>query len=289
MRNELVRSTVPHLRAHIRYNGWTCEEPVECSLHFHDEIELLAITQGSKTLEVNGHIYTLLPGDVAFLNSRVPHLTYDLPPAGESVLIQFRTEDFCEWVEDSSALRHLVRFTDKADENPLYVFRASDEGNLIYSYMLRAGMESREQKASYDICLRGWICLILGCLYREKLLRDTAELPDRHMVERVLPALLCIEEHFREDITLLRLATLCDMSEGYFCRQFKLATGSTFIEYLNYVRIYNAEKLLTHTSLSILDVAMEVGFSSVSYFNRMFRRFKNCTPNNYRRAAYLIK
>lgn len=289
MHNELVRSSVPHLHANIRYSGWKCKDPAECSLHFHDEIELLAITKGTKILEVNGHTYALLPGDVAFLNSRVPHLTYDMPPTGEAVLIQFRTEDFCEWAEDSSALRHLIRFTDKADENPVYVFRAGDAGNLIYSYMLQAGVESREKIPSYDICLRGWICLILGCLYREKLLRDAAELPDRRMIERVLPAILCIDEHYREDITLPHLAALCRMSEGYFCRQFKQATGSTFVEYLNYVRIYNAEKLLTKTNLSILEIAMEVGFSSVSYFNRMFRRFKNCTPNSYRRAAYLIK
>ena len=65
------------------------------------------------------------------------------------------------------------------------------------------------------------------------------------------------------------------------------ATGSTFIEYLNYVRISHAERLLYRTDRSVLDVAMDVGFSSVSYFNRIFKRFRNCTPNDFRKASYL--
>jgi AraC-like DNA-binding protein len=56
---------------------------------------------------------------------------------------------------------------------------------------------------------------------------------------------------------------------------------------LNFVRIYNAEKLLVRTDLPILDISMEVGFSSISYFNRMFRRFKSCSPNHYRHAQYM--
>ena len=86
---------------------------------------------------------------------------------------------------------------------------------------------------------------------------------------------------------LSTLSELCGLSEGYFCRQFKNATGSTPMEYLNFVRIYHAEKLLVRSAMPILDVSMEVGFSSVSYFNRMFRRFKGCAPNSYRNAQYL--
>ncbi|MBQ5771723.1 MAG: helix-turn-helix domain-containing protein, partial [Clostridia bacterium] len=55
------------------------------------------------------------------------------------------------------------------------------------------------------------------------------------------------------------------------------------------VRIYNAEKLLDRTDKPILDISMEVGFSTVSYFNRTFRRFKSCSPSKYRRAQYMLE
>ncbi|MBQ7365330.1 MAG: helix-turn-helix transcriptional regulator, partial [Clostridia bacterium] len=52
------------------------------------------------------------------------------------------------------------------------------------------------------------------------------------------------------------------------------------------VRICKSEKLLAKSQKTILEVAYDVGFSSVSYFNRIFKRYKNCTPTEYRRAQY---
>ena len=73
---------------------------------------------------------------------------------------------------------------------------------------------------------------------------------------------------------------------SYFCRIFKSAIGATFTEYLNFVRICKAEKKLATTSESILEISAEVGFSSVSYFNKIFKKYKNCSPSAYRSTAY---
>ena len=77
-----------------------------------------------------------------------------------------------------------------------------------------------------------------------------------------------------------------NLNPSYFCRIFKRASGSGFIDYLNFVRICKSEKLLAAGTKSILDVSYDVGFSSVSYFNRIFKKYKNCTPTEYRRAQY---
>jgi AraC-like DNA-binding protein len=61
----------------------------------------------------------------------------------------------------------------------------------------------------------------------------------------------------------------------------------TFYEYLNSKRVKKAEELLYHTKeLSITEVAMGAGFSSISAFNRTFKMIKNCSPSDYRKIRY---
>ena len=75
---------------------------------------------------------------------------------------------------------------------------------------------------------------------------------------------------------------MLNFDPSYFCRIFKSAIGATFTEYLNFVRVCKAEKMLSRTNNSILDISEAVGFSSVSYFNRVFKKYRNCSPRAYR-------
>ncbi len=287
MRNELVRSSLSTLPVHIGCGASSFECPMDCPLHYHDEIELLAIINGEKRVWVDEKEYLLSKGDVAFINSRVPHRTEDLPPNISTVLLQFRPDTFQPEPVESRALRHLARFVDSAGDNPIRIFRCRNGEEELFRYMMQIKEEYESKKASYESYLQGCIYLILGFLYRQGMLCDAEQRFHNNAVEKVMPALVFVDDHYAEDVSLNCLSELCGLSEGYFCRQFKAATGSTLVEYLNFVRIYNAEKLLTRTNRPILDISMEVGFSSVSYFNRMFRRFKSCSPNSYRHAQYL--
>ena len=79
-----------------------------------------------------------------------------------------------------------------------------------------------------------------------------------------------VESHYNENINVEKACELLNINYYYFCRLFKKATGSTFIQYLNFVRISVAEKLILTTDMSITRIIMETGFSSLSYFNRIF-------------------
>ncbi|MBQ8351417.1 MAG: AraC family transcriptional regulator [Clostridia bacterium] len=287
MKNELVKSSLQTLPVHIGCGSSVLDCPADCPLHYHDEIELLAILAGEKRVWVDDKEYLLCAGDVAFINARVPHRTEDLPPHISTVLLQFRPESFQNEPIDNRALRHLARFVDNTGENPIRIFRSRHGEEELLHYLMQIRTEYEEKKTSYEKYLQGCIHLILGFLYRTGILCDTDQRFHHTAVKKVMPALTFVDDHYAEDVTLGQLSELCGLSEGYFCRQFKAATGSTLVEYLNFVRIYNAEKLLIRTNLPILDIAMEVGFSSLSYFNRMFRRFKSCSPNIYRHAQYL--
>jgi len=73
------------------------------------------------------------------------------------------------------------------------------------------------------------------------------------------------------------------MSPAYFCRFFKGVTGTTLTEYVLRTRIDRGMEFLSNSSLSVTDIAYKTGFSSHSYFDRVFKRLKGVTPLEYRR------
>jgi AraC-like DNA-binding protein len=94
-----------------------------------------------------------------------------------------------------------------------------------------------------------------------------------------------LQNHFQEQISLKRVADLVFMSESNFCKFFKKATGTTFSDYLNDLRITEACHLLLSSEDNVSKIAHDCGFESLSYFNRVFLKKKKLTPSVFRKQA----
>ncbi|MBP3300651.1 MAG: helix-turn-helix domain-containing protein [Clostridia bacterium] len=90
------------------------------------------------------------------------------------------------------------------------------------------------------------------------------------------------EENFLEDLSLGLLADALHYNEKYLGRKFKEATGTSFRQYVNSIRLKYARTLLRTTPQDILTVALSSGFPNVSYFNRLFKESYGITPTEYR-------
>jgi AraC-like DNA-binding protein/ligand-binding sensor protein len=91
-----------------------------------------------------------------------------------------------------------------------------------------------------------------------------------------------IQEHQTENLRLGHVAKAVNTSTFYFCKMFKKATGLTFTEYLGRVRVEKAKSLLLNPHTRVSEVAFEVGFQSLSQFNRVFKRITGLSPTEYR-------
>jgi len=72
------------------------------------------------------------------------------------------------------------------------------------------------------------------------------------------------------------------MSSFYFCKKFKKITGINFTEYITWVRVERSKNLLLNPNLRVSEIAYEVGFQSLTHFNRMFKRVLGSSPTDYR-------
>lgn len=91
-----------------------------------------------------------------------------------------------------------------------------------------------------------------------------------------------VSEHQGEAISLEEISKALHVSTFYFCKMFKKATGLTFTDYLCRVRVERAKGLLLDPNLRISEVAFEVGFGSLTHFNRVFRKLVGESPTDYR-------
>jgi AraC-like DNA-binding protein/ligand-binding sensor protein len=91
-----------------------------------------------------------------------------------------------------------------------------------------------------------------------------------------------IHEHQAEDLSLGQVAKAVNTSTFYFCKIFKKMTGINFTDYLSRVRIEKAKNLLLNPNLRVSEIAYEVGFQSLTHFNRVFKKIIGQSPTRYR-------
>lgn len=95
-----------------------------------------------------------------------------------------------------------------------------------------------------------------------------------------------IGQNYMRTVTLADAAREIGTSRSTFCVRFKQLLGTTFVDYVNGVRIQRACSLLSRTPLSITEVANAVGFSDLAYFNRQFRRRMDMSPTEWRKGGH---
>jgi len=91
-----------------------------------------------------------------------------------------------------------------------------------------------------------------------------------------------ITDHQTEELSLEQVAKSVNTSKFYFCKMFKKATGINFTDYLSRVRTERAKNLLLNPNLRVSEIAYEVGFQSLTHFNRVFKRILGRSPTDYR-------
>lgn len=91
-----------------------------------------------------------------------------------------------------------------------------------------------------------------------------------------------VRKHLHEKIRLTDAAAYCGLNEKYLSRLFISQTGQKFHEFVQSEKVFEAERLLAHSDMSIKDIASTLAFSSQSYFTKVFALQSHCTPQQYR-------
>ena len=252
--------------------------------HTHNYIEVIYMCAGSTRHIVDGADVVLQEGELLFLNQKAVQEIY---PAGENdiainfiILPEFFDYSLKMMGEEKNQLRDFVIDCLKG-ENELsgYMhFKVADilpvqnlVENLIWSVKNRQPNRRSINQAT------------MGLLFLQLMNHlDCMEMGEGSGRQRIAIAVLdYIEEHYR-DGGLSELAGQLHYDFYWLSKEIKKITGKTYTELLQEKRLNQAAYLLEHTTMSVADIAVAVGYDNISYFHRIFGRRYGMTPRQYR-------
>ncbi len=244
--------------------------------HFHNEIELVCVEEGQLLCLVSGETFLLKPGSILLIGRRVIHcLMHGNMPAMVSY-IQIDMDSVCH-----TLFGDFSQFSCFSEENvkKYAIFPMDSELGQSFSFFHR---ELQEKRPHYRLAVKGGVYHLAAIMFREGLLADGSLSSGDGSYQKIRPALHYAQENYGEKVTLDSLCEFLKTDKYHFCKQFKKATGTTFFDYLTWIRLKQAENLLIQTNQTITEIALSCGFSSVQYFNRVFSTRQGCSPSAYR-------
>lgn len=171
------------------------------------------------------------------------------------------------------------------------IVQIADLLNSLVHYIVDRSVKSRNQAETYQWLLRLNSDSPDGVAIQglnEPAPAEIAE-PDQSVVSKssvVYPAVVYIDNHPKEMVTMQAMADLCHLSPSYFSRVFSRDVGENFINYTDRQKVKLAKKLLRETNQSVSQIAGELGYQDTSHFIKIFKRFEGTTPMIYRQYKY---
>ena len=246
--------------------------------HWHEELEIIYITDGVLKLRIPGREYLLCKGELVVITGNMLHYLIG-HPAGALRSIVFSPflltggtgtafykkyvgplltcPDFAVWHTDAEA--DIRCFSD--------AFSALETDAFAYEFTVRENLSH----------------LLLQCYERLLPQLSAPKAATRAATARIEKMLQYIQSSYAEPVTLAEIAKAAGLSERECLRCFHRTIGDSPVQYLlKYRLMRSAELLRAQPAAGIAEVAAACGFDSPSYFSRQFRRFYQCTPREYR-------
>lgn len=252
------------------------------ALHWHQYAELLLSRCDGNEVTVDFTTYRMKTNDIVFAAAGSLHSVHYVTE--ESFLvIQFPPELFTQMNEFKPVLAALSR-------QPFIGYDAdSVEHNEIISSLSRIRATYNADVLFREVTLYS---LLLTVFLKIGLLQGGAvsanapvnEKTDTKNMTLIAEACLYISENCTDQLTPDDVSRQIGMSKSHFSHLFKAYTDMTFVEFLTAERIKRAEAFFSDPKIHIVDAAYDSGFSSISSFNRAFRRIKGCSPTQFRRT-----
>lgn len=247
--------------------------------HYHEYIEYLYTLDADMNVWINGVPYHMGSDDLIIINSGELH-NISFNRNCHYICVKFSPRIL--YFDDNSLLEFKYVIPFLSDKTPQKLFHKKDFETIdIHALSCEILDEWNTQGPAYELLIRANILKIFTGIFRYWD-RQNAFHSESIMTEPIRNALIYIAENF-ETATVKDVSAFCGLSYNHFSASFKKIVGRSFSDYINLMRINEAEKLLISTDKSITDIAFSCGFSSTSHFISRFRSQKGITPGQLRK------
>jgi len=279
----LMPISIYHITVHNQANILDC--------HWHDEFELFKIDKGKALFQIESSYFEVHEDEVLFINSGQLHTAMAIENADcDYRAVVFSPEMLLTSANDQIQMKYFAPILSGQFVLQNHIKRQNDHEMKIQGCFDEIYRLINEQPIGYELTLKANLFLIFGeliqCSQYDSQLKSVAKNTDT--IENIKNIINYVKSNYQENITIQMLAERANMSQGHFCRLFKQYTMKTPIQYINYYRLSKAMELLLTTDSKILNISLDTGFNSLSYFIDVFRENIGCTPSSYRKRKETI-
>jgi len=250
--------------------------------HWHKEAEIIMPLSNHYDIKVglSGKIHSIYENDIIIIPPGEMHTIF-APPYGERLIINISFNTYI----NLKGLGVLINTL-----SPYKIIRQKDNPKLssqLQDYLLQIETEYNKKDLFCDASIHSHFSRFLVTLGRANVI-NTQQITQKaeykaQYAEKFADVCCYINEHCTEVLDIEDAASHIGFSKFHFCRLFKEFVGCTFHNYLINCQLLHAQRLISSPSIPITEVALQSGFTSLTTFNRTFKKKKHCTPTEYRR------
>lgn len=255
----------------------------EYPIHFHDDMEVVYVLEGSVILRNGYYTYNLKQGDVFILNDREMH---SFENTGEDNMVMMLQLDLSYFSRYYDNLKNNFFVTDMEDD--------SDESlDILKDILARIMMEVLQKGYGYEHKVIESTHNLIACLMSNfryfvmedgKFKNEAKNKGNKILAGRLNRITDYMYDNYNRKLTLSEIAEREHLSIYYLSHIIKEAAGLSFQDLLSYIRVEESEKLLLGTNKKIGTIAEETGFSAVRYYIKHFEHWFGMHPLEYRKA-----
>ncbi len=251
-------------------------------VHFHPEYELNFIfgAQGGRRI-VGDHMSTIDILELVLIGPNIYHGWENLENTGEDefheVTIQFQKDIFDPVLLEKNIMHPIKTLFENSTRGILFSQETiKSVENTILTMSHTQGFDSflKLQSLLYDLALSRDQTFLTHMAFASK--------NDFHSSQRIEIIYKFLKDNYQRTIKIDEVAGLVNMSVISLSRLIKQSTGKSFKEFLIEVRLGSATRQLIESNKNITEICYDCGFNNISNFNRIFKKYRNCTPTEFR-------
>lgn len=269
------------------YTTYLCSIPLDFSsvpLHWHEELEIIYIKKGRGQIMVDLENHPVSAGTLVLILPRQLHAIgqyEDFSMEYENII--FHPDILLSKKSDDCSSDFLLPLFTNMISLPTLITPDLPNYEKIAKCIDEADEICKTYPKAFQFAIKSQLFSFFFLLFST--CANMAILPkNKRSLDKMKQIMKYIECNYMEKITIADIASEIGVSSSHFMKFFKNTMGTSFINYLNEYRLAMASRLLLSSDASVLDVANEVGFDNLSYFNRLFKKKFGLAPTNYRKS-----
>lgn len=254
------------MKAGVNYRG----------MHMHTAVEIVRVDYGNLEVTFSSEKVLLLRGQTLLIPGRVPHKLSASTGAGIRY-IQIGLDGYF-YDKANTARAILAEFAAKPTSKSYIISNSGSEAARIFDHISH---EAVTKEAAYADYIKAYGALCAAYMKRSGIFTSG----DDPKLDRLVPVAEFVDRNYRQKLTIDELAEAAGCGRFALCRLFTALTGQTAVDFMNFVRLKKADEMLLVGDLNVSEVAFECGFSTVQYFNRVFKDSRGFPPGELKRSG----